>query len=190
MSQNFIRPFLAVCAAALLTGCGSSDQFYRLSATAAAPVGRTSDLSVVVGPVSVPAYIDRAELVFQAGDNEFQVPANVRWIGSLQENISLVLATNLGQILHSGRVRSSLETDSPGSYQIVLDIRQFHAISGREAILDVSWRIQNGASRTTLSRHTRSFREPIAGDGYNAVVTAESRLLEQCAEAIAQTLRR
>ena len=75
-------------------------------------------------------------------------------------------------------------------YRVALDLRQFHGISGQEAILELSWRIQDGASGTTLSRHSASFREPIVGDGYDPLVAAESRLLGQAAAAIAQSLRR
>jgi len=72
---------------------------------------------------------------------------------------------------------------------VALDIRQFHGISGQEAILDLTWRIQGGASAETISRHSGSFREPIIGDGYAPLVAAESRLLGQCAAAIAKSLR-
>ncbi|MGA9345128.1 MAG: ABC-type transport auxiliary lipoprotein family protein, partial [Nocardioidaceae bacterium] len=75
-------------------------------------------------------------------------------------------------------------------YRVALDLRQFHGISGQEAILELSWRIQDGSSGTTLSRHSASFREPIVGDGYDPLVAAESRLLGQAAAAIAASLRR
>ena len=188
-SRIFRRCILGSGLAALLVSCGSSDEFYRLSATGAAPAGPASELSVSVGPVSLPAYIDRAELVFQNGPNEFQVPPNVRWIGSLQENMSRVLAEDLGRMLHSSRVRSSLESGFAPRYQVALEVRQFHGTSGGDAILDVVWRIQHGDSGAVLSRHSAIFHEPIAGDGYGPLVRAESRLLEQCAAAIAKSLR-
>lgn len=184
------KTFCSLGLAALLVSCGSTDQFYRLNATEAAPAGTSSSISVSVGPISLPAYIDRAELVFQNGPNEFQVPPNVRWIGSLQENIGRVLAADLGRILHSSRVRSTLESGFASQSQVALDIRQFHGTSGHDAILDVAWRIQRGASGEVLSRHSAVFHEPIVGDGYDPLVTAESRLLEQCAAAIAESLRR
>ncbi len=175
----------------MLTACGGAgENYYRLNPTAAAPTGGSgSGLGVSVGPVSLPTYIDRAEVVFASGPNEFQIPSNALWVGSLQENISRTVATDLGRILGSRNVRAGIEAGFRPRYRVALDIRQFHGISGREAILDLSWRIQSGASGETISRHSDSFHQPIIGDGYGPLVEAESRLLEQVATAIAKSLR-
>ncbi len=188
MSSKISPALFAVAISALLAACGSSDEFYRLSASQPATVGRTSGTSVSVGPVSLPGYIDRPEVVFQNGPNEFKLPSNARWIGSLQENVSRVLAADLGQELHSNQVHSSLEPGFTPQYRVAIEIRQFHGISGQEAILDLSWRIETGGGQT-ISRHNGSFREPIIGDGFKPLVAAESRLLAQCAHAIATSLR-
>lgn len=175
----------------LFTACGGArENYYRLNATTAASTGSSdSGLSVAIGPVALPSYIDRAEIVFATGPNEFQIPTNALWIGSLQENISRTVAADLGQALSSRNVRSGFEAGPPPHYRVALDIRHFHGISGQEAILDLSWRIENGASGEIFSRHSASFHEPIIGDGYGPLVAAESRLLAQCAAAIARSLR-
>ncbi|MDQ2659319.1 MAG: PqiC family protein [Verrucomicrobiota bacterium] len=180
---------LGLGCALLLAGCGGGrDGFYRLSATdLPAAVRGSSGLSVSVGPVSLPSYIDRTELVFQNGPNEFQLPTNARWIGSLQENIGRVVASDLGALLHSNRVRSALDKGAPAQYRVALDLRKFHGISGSEAVLDLSWRIERGGG--TIVRRSQSFRERIIGDGYEPMVAAESRLLGQAAQAIAASLR-
>ena len=177
--------------ASLLVACGGArEKFYRLSAVAAAPTGGSSSgLSVAIGPVSLPSYIDRAEVVFASGPNEFQIPSDALWIGSLQENISRTVAADLGRMLGSRNVRSSLDGALKSRYRVALEVKQFHGISGQAAILDLSWKIQDGGSGQTISRQSGTFREPIVGDGYAALVKAESRLLEQCAQAIATSLR-
>jgi uncharacterized lipoprotein YmbA len=70
----------------------------------------------------------------------------------------------------------------------VVDIRQFHAISGGDAILDVAWRVQIPQTGEIIHRQNGSFRERIAGDGYEPVVAAESRLVAQLADAVAGSL--
>jgi len=174
----------------LLTACGGAgENYYRLNATAAASAGGSdSGLSVAIGPVSLPSYIDRAEIVFASGPNEFQIPTNALWAGSLRDNISRTVAADLGRALSSREVRSDLEPGFKPRYRVALDIRQFHGISGQEAILDLTWRIRSGTSEETISRHSGSFHESIIGDGYAPLVAAESRLLEQCAHAIAKSL--
>lgn len=186
-----LRCVLCVCLLGLLAACGGSrEKFYRLGASGVVPAGGSSaGLAVGIGPVSLPSYIDRAEVVFASGSNEFQVPADALWIGSLRENISRTVAADLGRILHSRNVRATIEPGSKPRYRVALEVRQFHGVSGQEAMLDLSWKIQSGGSGQTISRHSGTFREPIVGDGYAPLVKAESRLLEQCAQAIASSLR-
>lgn len=185
-----LRAGLALAVVLTLAACGGAAQkYYQLSADGAAPTG-TAGLSVGVGPIGLPGYVDRAELVFQSAPNEFQVPADAHWTGSLKENVSRVLAADLGWRLHSGNVLSF--PWNPGAklrYQVAVDVSQFHAISGQEAILEVAWRIQTPDGSTTVRRGNGSFHERVVGDGYAAVVAAENQLLAQLADAIAVSLR-
>ena len=185
MSRKFFLPSAAALFVSLLaTGCGSKAEFYRLSAEAPAAATGRSEISLGVGPISLPGYIDRSELVFQSGPNEFQIPPNVSWAGSLQDNIAAVLARDLQTQLGAREVLSyPWPAGRAPRRRVVLDVRQFHGISGSDAILEASWRIEGS------SAHGGGiFREPINGDGYAAVVAAESRLLAQCAAAIAHSL--
>ncbi len=173
----------------LLAGCGGAkDQYFRLSASGPAPVG-SSGLAVGIGPVTLPAYLDRPEVVFMSDANQVQIPAKVSWAGTLQDNLVRTLASDVGRELRSGRVvpypwGANLKL----RYQVTVDVRQFHAISGGEAVLDVAWRIETPADRQVLRNENGSFREKVVGDGYAPVVTAESKLVEQLAGAISRSL--
>lgn len=182
------RGFVAGIFALLISGCSSSqDHFYLLSADGrSASAGSGSSKLIGLGPVSLPDYIDRAELVFQSDTNRFQVPPDQRWAGDLRENVSDVLATNLGRRLSRSRVQSYPWDSTSGlNYSVPVTIRQFHAVSGGDAILDVRWEIREGINGKVLSRGSRLFTEGLAEQGYDGVVAAESRLLAQLADAIA-----
>lgn len=188
-----IRLLVLAACGFLLSACGAAQQYYRLNADGPAPVG-TAGLSVGVGPVTLPGYVDRAELVFQSDANQFQVPSNVHWAGTLQENIIRVLATDLGRRLPSANVRTYPWTaNAAPRLAVVVEVRQFHAVSGGSAILDAAWGItdaRNGGGAAPARRHNVSLREPVVGDGYGSVVVAESRLLARLADEIAPALRR
>jgi hypothetical protein len=191
MTRRQIFPgAFALFVSLILAGCGGSQQqYYRLSAEPAAATHGHSTISLGVGPISLPSYIDRSELVFQSGPNEFQVPPNVSWAGSLSDNIAAVLARDLQEVLGSREVLTApWPAGRSPQRRVALDIRQFHGISGEGAILDAAWQIQDAAG-LTISHGSGRFHEPIDGDGYAAVVAAESRLLAQCAAAIAPSLR-
>src|SRR5262245_5343951 len=87
------------CALLLLAGCASpSSRFYSLSA-AGTPAATPSDLSVVVGPVIIPAAVDRAQMVVSTGPNQVRVDEFNRWVGPLQSGIASVVAENLVAML-------------------------------------------------------------------------------------------
>lgn len=180
---------LSLGAACVLAGCGGAkDEYYRLSATGPATV-RSSGIAVGIGPVNLPTYVDRAELVFQSSANKFEIPAKVRWAGSLADNFSQVLAADIGRHLNSGNVVANpAANDTRLRYRVSVNVRQFHAVSGQEAILEADWRVETPDSRQVLRHGDGLYHAPIRGDGYGPVVAAESDLVEQLAGAISRML--
>src|SRR5215471_2175589 len=89
----------------LLAGCAATpaSRFYTLSAVPT-PAATSSDLSVVVGPVSIPAEVDRPEIVVTTGPNQVRLEEFNRWASPLQSNISRVVAENLVAMLGTPRV--------------------------------------------------------------------------------------
>ena len=182
--------FALLMATLVLTSCGGGAQkYYQLSADGPVPTGNAG-ITLAVGPVTLPAYVDRAELVFQSGPNEFEVPPDAHWAGSLKENISRVLAADLGRRLGSGNVLSfPWNPTARPRYQIAIDVSQFHAISGQGAVLEAAWRLETPDGKATIRRGNAIFHEPIAGDGYGPVVSAENNLLGQLADAMTPMVR-
>ncbi len=176
---------LAIGLAVLLAACASPDSYYSLSADGPVPT-TISGVSIGVGPVSIPDYVDRAELVFQSEEHRFQIPFEHRWAGSLQETTTRVLGTNLARRLNTGNLHlHPWEPKINLQYEVPVQIRQFHAVSGDDAILEASWTIKDGDSGKVIASGVVNASEPIVGDGYDAVVAAESRLVAQLADAIA-----
>ncbi len=179
---------IALAAAALaLAACSTPETYYNLSADGPVP-GNASGFSLGVGPIVLPDYIDRGELVFQSEDHRFEVPYERRWAGSLRETATRVLGTNLARRLGTGNLHLyPWEPGTPLRYQVRVEVRQFHAVSAGDAILECAWRVEDSQSGKTVVRQAGNFTEPVRGDGYEAVVGAESRLLSQLAAAIAAT---
>lgn len=182
---------LAVAAASLcLASCGTPEAYYRLSAEGPAPAHAAADPALGVGPIDLPEYINRPELVFQSGPNRFEVPYGHRWAGSLAEAATQALAANLARRLGNGNVHPY--PWAPGTAldrQVIVDIRQFHAVTGGDAILEAAWQIRDlnhGAGSGALAAGgSGRFDEPLAEGGYDAVVAAQSRLISRLADAIA-----
>jgi uncharacterized lipoprotein YmbA len=190
MNHSFLR-IAALAALSLAAGCANKgERYYRLSATGPVPENAKS-ISLGVGPVKLPDYIDRAELVFQSSPNRFEAPYEHRWAGSLRDGFAQVLGIDLARELGVGNLH--IYPWEPGTalrYQVRVEVRQFHAESGGHALLDVSWEITDGSTRAVLVHRTGHFSEPVRGDGYEAIVAAESRLLSQLSRAIAKSFPR
>ncbi|MES2569650.1 MAG: PqiC family protein [Verrucomicrobiota bacterium] len=180
-----MKPFLLLFAALFLCGCSTPEHYYRLSAEGPAPA-TGSGFALGVGPITLPDYIDRGELVFQSSETKFEVPYEQRWAGSLRDTTTRVLGTNLARRLGTGNLHTyPWPPGTPLRYQVRIDVRQFHARSGGDAILEASWVIEEGGKE--IRRQAVNLREPVTSKGYEGIVAAQSRLLVQFASAIARS---
>lgn len=176
---------LAHCAMlALLAGCASpASHFYTLSAVAT-PAGPASDLSVVVGPVSVPASVDRPEIVVTTGANQVQLEEYDRWASPLQNEISRAVAENLVTMLGTGRVTQSSHTlGADAGFRAGIEVQKFESVPGVSVTLDAVWtvrRCQGDKSRTGRT----TVREPVSQQGYDALAAAHSRAVASLSKDI------
>ena len=124
----------------------------RRPAARATPPG----FALGVGPVVLPDYIDRGELVFQSAPNKFEVPYEQRWAGSLRDTTTRVLGTNLARRLGTGNLHFyPWPPGTPLRYQVRVEVQQFHALSGGDAILEATWRIDDGTSGRVIRPRSR-----------------------------------
>lgn len=95
-------PMLALCAAAvlpLMTACGSSaaTDFYVLEASAdRGPM--TTDLRIGVGPIELPAYLDRDGIVTRSDLTSLEVAEFDRWAEPLDDAFGRVLSEDLSRL--------------------------------------------------------------------------------------------
>jgi len=178
---------------ALLAGCVSTPQscFFTLSTLSAGTnhTAASSTLSVVVGPVSVPAAVDRPQIVISTGPNQVRVDDFNRWASPLQSNISRVVADNLVTMLGTPRVTVFPQTLSANAdYQAAVEVQSFGSALGEAATLDAVWtvrRVKDGKlqmGRTTV-------REPAPERGYEALAAAHSRAVARLSQDIAGAVR-
>jgi uncharacterized protein len=179
-----------VCSlAALAASCASPpSHFYALSANAA-PGPTPSKLSVVVGPVSVPAAVDQPQIVATTGANQVTFDEFNRWASPLQDNIARVVAENLVALLGTPRVTlfpQTLNTDV--DFRAQIEVRNFESVPGKSASLDAVWtvrRTRDGRSETGRT----SVREPVQENGYDALAAAHSRAVARMSQDIADAVK-
>jgi uncharacterized protein len=177
--------------AALLTGCASSPQshFYTLSPASKPAAAAAGNYSVSVGPVAIPAAVDRPQIVVRVGPNQVDIDEFNRWASPLQNDIARVVAENLVLMLGIPDVTVFPQTTAAGAtYRVAISVLRFDSVPGGAATLDAVWTVrgakadQSRTGRTTLS-------VPTQGGGYAPLVSAHSLALEKLSTDVAEAIR-
>ena len=92
----------------LLTACGSSPptRFYMISAdsTSASPSQTSADVSVGVGPIRLPEYLDRPQIVTRGNNARIELAEFDRWAEPLDRSFTAALVDYLSAATGSGQI--------------------------------------------------------------------------------------
>lgn len=204
--------FSSILVALFLLGCSSpKNSYYRMSSDpiAATPMAN-SKLRIMVGPVNIPASLDRPQLVTQNGANEVQVHEYHRWAGTLKGDIGQVVTSRLAQDLGVSDVWSfSQSTQSQFDYQILVDVQNLDSSEKGNVVLDVLWTIKPSSQVSAIEQSKKTSKnvtslnansqckngaltgrsvvsETISGSGFDALVAAQSRAFSKVGDDIAK----
>ncbi len=124
------------------------------------------DLTLGVGPVLIPQYLDRTGLATRIGATRVEYSSVDRWAEPLNECFPRVLARDLSQALGTDRVvlfpwNRSLQVD----YQLEIDVDRFDIDSSNQAVLVVRWLIKNPRSARILASGSSRQTRPAGTDG-------------------------
>jgi len=169
----------------LMAGCASTEpsKFYTLTPMPGSDAGvlsetGTQNLCVGVGPITIPDYLDRQQIVTSSKQNEIKLSEFHRWAGSLSDNFARVLSENLSVQLSTDRVfLFPWRGPMPIDYQIGVEVIQFDGELGGNASLIARWGIFNVKEEKVVLIKKSSFSEAAGAQGYEALVAAQSRAI-------------
>lgn len=189
---------LAIVALSLaVAGCGSSPtaKFYVLSAvkTQEAPGNVASQVerpSLAIGPVEIPDYLDRPQIVTRTTQNELFISEFDRWGGSIKDDVERVLVENLGALLASdGIVVFSWNRRLPASYRMPVKVLRFDADPGGSVPLKVLWSVGAPDGRSVLLMRESTISQSLSGRDYGAIVAAMSQALGAMSQEMAAGIK-
>jgi uncharacterized lipoprotein YmbA len=183
-SRLVLFALMAACA-----GCASPrSNFYTLTSTAhEAAAG--ADYSVAVGPVSIPAAVDRPQIVVQLAPNRVAFEEFDRWASPLQDAIARAVAGNLSAMLGTPHVTVGSQTRAAGArYRVAIDVLRFESAPGEAATLDAVWTVRSTKDGTTRSGRTTA-REPVPDREVATLVAAHSKALGRLSADLAGAIR-
>lgn len=174
----------------LCAGCVRSPgvTFYTLT-PAAFPGGEASsaqNLSVRVGPVTLPELLDRPQLVVRVAPNRVAILEAHRWAEPLKEEIPRLLSQDVGRRLGSNRVFAYGQgAGADAKYNVPVDILRLEAVPGEAVTIEAVWNVRGGNGK----RGGRAVvQEKTSGPGYDAVADATSRALDAISAEIVKTV--
>ncbi len=192
-----IRLGLVAVALGGLAGCGSfleprvdPSRFYVLSTRSAPEVAMPAAArrrSYGIGPVTLPDYLKRPTVITRISESEIRPSHDDRWGEPIDKGVTRVLQEDLRQRLGTQRVSLYpwYASDRP-DLQVVVDVQRLERDATGSAYLSAHWILRNPASDSNLrSGDTVARREPATPD-FGGSVEAESDLLMQLAQEIAE----
>lgn len=199
--NRFIIPSIALALACLpLAGCAGfsprSDpsRFFVLSplpqAEEAQSLSGPGQLSLGIGPIKFPAYLDREQMVTRIAQNRFELSENDRWAESLEENFTRVLSQNLAALLRTDRM---IPYPWPGNkqpnYQVQMEILRFEANAAQDVQLSARWAILDGGNKKPLQSGESRLTRPAKSKATEASVAALSEAVGDLSREIADAIQ-
>lgn len=193
MMRRYAIGILVVCLAVVMAGCSRSPRvtFYTLEPAAQAETAAaiTAVTTVSVGPVTLPAVVDRPQLVLRVAANRVEILETQRWAEPLKSEIPRLIAENLGRLLGSNRVSSYLQhTGADADYRVLVDIKRFESSPVGAVTVEAVWSLRRAAGGTPVTGHTQ-VSEPVGAAGYDPLVAAYGRALLAVSADLAREIR-
>jgi len=197
-SFRLLAPVLTLVTLVTLCGCLGRSQparFYLLAPITGIPsegtaAGLEKDLRIGVGPIFLPEYVDRSQIVTRVSPHEMGLAEFHQWSEPLPESVPRILEENLSAVLSTQYVyRYPWLGSTPLDYQVEMNITRFDAELGGDAILAARWTLTSGENKQVLLVKRSTITRPTGGTGYEDLVAAESGALEQLSREIAAAIK-
>jgi uncharacterized protein len=189
ITRRIAQTISIALAASIAAGCTTApSRFYSLAATSTTDGAPSTPATVMVGPVTIPASVDQAEFVVQVAPNRVEVEEFNRWVSPLSDSIARAVAGDLVVLLGTPEVASAELANFAPDYRVTIDVQRFESIQGQAAMLEAVWTVRKNAGGEIRSGRSVA-REPVQGQGFEALAAAHSQALAKMSGDIAAAIR-
>lgn len=189
-----LRGFVLFLAGWLVSACSSAPpiKYYVLEPIPlpALPALEAQHLTVGVGPVSIPALLDRKKMVTRLPDKSVQIDEFHHWAAPLQDNIAETVAKDLAAMMPEGMVRIyPWSVHGTVDLQVVIDVTRFDTTLGQATNLEANWTIKEENGHKILRTGKTSLANVPMESSHAASVRGLSLLLGQLSQELALAIR-
>jgi uncharacterized lipoprotein YmbA len=202
-----LRNACTICAIAIalaLAGCGpvlapqpDPSKFYLLTPAADPPSTQTAAVqgsgggyTLGLGPVKLPAYLDRPQVVTRTSPNQLDVSKTDRWGESLQNNFTSVLTRDLTAQLGTQQIvvfpwYSTTHID----LQVQVEVYRFETDAQGNAQLSAKWTVHDGTGKNILYSAESNLTQPSKPGNTADAAAALSRTVNDMSREIANMVQ-
>ena len=155
-----------------------------------APRLMNSDIQIGVGPVQIPGYADRPQIVTAGPGGQLVVDDLHHWAEPLPDNIERILVSDMGAMLNTSRVYpfpTSFHPDQD-SLQIAVEIRDIIREENGNVRLVASWNVKRLLDNRLLTRGNASYNSQESADTYGDYASKISQMLRQLSKDILRSV--
>jgi uncharacterized lipoprotein YmbA len=189
-----LRALGALALIVLISGCAVTQptNFYTLSPATEPNVAKRSADGLVIGlgPITLPQYLDRPDIVTREGANQMRLAEFSKWSEPLEPLLTRIMAEDLYALLDASDVIPVPQRgDIPLDRVVEVDFSRFDADATGQVVLDARWRVYQGDNETLLaSGRSQVTEQGAAVPDFDAIVAAMSRALGRASEEIAKAI--
>ena len=196
---NILRLVAGILFTSLIFAAGCSrtptPRFYTLQSLTDPETeeqGTTGDSGVAIGlgPIELPEYLNRPQIVTRVNPNEVEFAEFHRWAASLKDDFSSTLARNLSNLLATDRVALYPWTSkTPVHVQVKIDVIRFDGQLGNSVVLETAWALLGKDWTKPLLSRGSVVSEKVDKTGYKGLVEAQSRAIAGLSREIAEAIQ-
>lgn len=194
MSHLIYRIAVIILAIGVLTmaGCAPTPPptYFQLEEPANVQLsGIERGIAIGVGPLNLPAYLDRPHIVTRATEHRLELSDFNRWAEPLKDSMLRVIAVNLSNELETTRVFALPRRIPvvPIEFKVEINVARFDGRLGGEVVLVARW-ILLGKEDQLISTKVSIIREQSTGSDYDALIKAQNKTLQKLSDEIAEAI--
>ncbi|MDH4383624.1 MAG: PqiC family protein [Gammaproteobacteria bacterium] len=191
--MKIARPLLMLGLVALLSACARTPaaRYYVLAGPDAAVAGERTGPLIGLGPVNLPSYLDRPQIVTRAGDNRLELAPRERWAEPFAESFRRALFEQVAAARPDVRLLNfPWKSSLPLAARVTLDVQRFDRGSDGAVVLLARWSVASDKDSAAPAQRASRIAVPVSAkaDDYDALVAAHAQAVAQLAKEIAAAL--
>ncbi|MEE8574213.1 MAG: PqiC family protein [Thermodesulfobacteriota bacterium] len=191
--QTHVLAVLILAAITIFPGCTvtSPSRFYILESMAANGVSKSMNgLRVGIGPLSLPYYLDRPQIVSRSAGNEIHFAEFDRWAEPLDKNLYMVLTDNLSTLLKTNHVYAfPWKRSDKIMYHVGIQVLKFELNNKGDVTISMRWTLYGEKDKVLVKRKS-SYKEQAKTSDFKASVAAFNRALDRFSRDLSKEIKR